>query len=78
MSQSNVEQVIGVLATDECVRHRFTKDPAAALRELAERGTELTEYERRAIASLDPRELARFARAIDPRLQKADLGGGTT
>jgi cobalamin biosynthesis Mg chelatase CobN len=76
MSQINVERVIGLLATDEGLRRRFTKNPQAALREMAERGLELTTCERWSLAHMDPRELARFASAIGPRLQKADLRGG--
>lgn len=76
MSQINVERIIGLLATDEAVRRRFTQDPRAVLAEMAERGAVLNECERWSLANLDPEELARFARAIGPRLQKADLNGG--
>ena len=76
MSQVNVERVIGLLATDEGLRRRFIKNPHAALLELAERGLELNACERWALSHMDPRELARFADAIGPRLQKADLHGG--
>lgn len=76
MSQTNVERVIGLLATDEALRRRFTTDPRALLAEMTERGMELNECERWSLVSLDPDELARFARAIGPRLQKADLHGG--
>ena len=34
MSQTNVERVIGILATDEAIRRRFTQDPRATLREM--------------------------------------------
>jgi hypothetical protein len=76
MSQINVERVIGLLATDEALRHRFIADPRSTLLELIERGTELTACEQWALARLNPQELARFARAIDDRLQKSDLQGG--
>ena len=69
MSQVHVERVIGLLATDEAWRRRFSKDPGACL-------AELNECERWSLAHLDPDELARFARAIGPRLQKAELSGG--
>ncbi len=75
MSQSNVERVIGLLATDEALRRRFTESPQAALRGLIERGVELTPCEFYALVSIDPRRLARFADALDPRLQKTDLEG---
>jgi len=76
MSQVHVERVIGVLATDEALRRRFSSDPDALLTEMMERGMQLNECERWALANLDPRELARFARAVGPRLQKADLERG--
>jgi hypothetical protein len=76
MSQVNVEKIIGLLATDEAIRRRFSEDPQAVLAELAERGVELNPCERWSLTRLDPRELARFAEAIGPRLQKADLKGG--
>jgi hypothetical protein len=76
MSQINVERVIGLLATDEGLRRRFVRNPHAALLELAERGLELTPCERWSLSHMNPRELVRFADAIGPRLQKADLEGG--
>jgi len=76
MSHVNVERIIGLLATDEALRRRFTKNPNDTLRELAERGLELNSCERWSLAQMDPGELARFAEAIGPRLQKADLEGG--
>ena len=76
MSQANVERVIGVLATDERMRRQFSRDPAATLRAMIESGTELTECERHALTHLDPRDLRRFADAIDARLQKSDLSTG--
>lgn len=77
MSQLYVERAIGRLVTDEEARRRFMDDPRAALMELIERGMDLSESERGALASLDSEELARFASAIDPRLQRTDLKGGT-
>jgi len=76
MSQLYVERIIGVLATDEALRRRFMADPRATLLELAQRGMELNPCELRSLACLDPNELARFAKAIDARLQKADLQRG--
>ncbi len=77
MSQRNVERVIGRLVTDEGFRRRFALAPAAALQEIVETGVELTVCELRALAALDPRVLARCADALDPRIQKTDLGGCT-
>ena len=73
MSQSNVERVIGLLATDEAFRRRFTEDPRATLEQITITGIELTPSEKRAIATLDPTQLGRVADAIDARLQKCDL-----
>jgi hypothetical protein len=65
-----VEGVIGKLATDEAFRRRFFAEPAAVLRELGERGAELTFVETQALLALDPDAVESFAGAIDPRLQK--------
>ena len=78
MSQLHVERIIGVLATDEGLRRKFTANPAGTLRELAERGVELTSFELRSLACLDPDALERFARAIDAKLQRIDLKRGVT
>ncbi len=73
MSQSCVERVIGLLATDEALRREFTADPRTALLAMVSEGMELTPCEMRSLASLNPYELARFAQVIDGRLQKIDL-----
>ena len=73
MSQRNVERVIGRLVTDEKFRRRFESDPVKTLEEMAATGAELTDVEKRALAGLDARLVARFAGAIDPRLQKICL-----
>lgn len=75
MSQPSVERVIGVLATDERLRAQFTRDPKSALLDMVRRGMDLNPTELWSLASLDPSELARFAQAIDARLQKADVKG---
>ncbi|PYM08113.1 MAG: hypothetical protein DMD82_03635 [Candidatus Rokuibacteriota bacterium] len=76
MSQHSVEKVIGILATDEGLRDRFTQNPRAALQELQDLGMELNACELHSLLHIDPQELSRFARAIGPRLQKTDLRGG--
>ena len=76
MSQRNVEKVIGRLVTDEAFRLEFSRNPDAILTGLEDRGVELTECERRGLRAMDPRMLAFFADAIDPCLQKSDLGAG--
>jgi hypothetical protein len=74
MSQRNVERVIGRLATDESFRLRFFEDPDAVLEEMAVEGVELNPCERNAVLTIDRETLSRFADAIDPRIQKCDLG----
>ncbi len=76
MSQLNVERIIGLLATDEALRHEFTTDPSRALQKLIEGGMDLNPCELRSLARLSPTELARFAEIIDSRLQKTDLKRG--
>lgn len=76
MSQSSVERVIGRLVTDEAFRRRFAEDPAAVLADLTAAGMELNACELHVLSALDPKVAARFARALDPRIQKADLRGG--
>jgi hypothetical protein len=73
VSQRNVETVIGKLATDEALRRDFEHNPGAVLAKLVADGMELTACELWALDRVDPRELARFARAVGPRLQKSDL-----
>ena len=76
MSQRCVERIIGLLATDEGLRARFRRDPRATLQAMLDRGLELNPCELSSLASLDAREVTRFAQAIDPRLQKIDVHGG--
>lgn len=78
MSHHYVERIIGVLATDESLRRKFIANPKATLLELTERGMELTPFEVGALVALHPDDLARFAQAIDARLQKTDLQRGAT
>jgi len=73
MSHRGVEIVLGRLATDDAMRQRFRQAPALALRELIALGIELSPVELTALESLDPSALHHFARALDPRLQKAVL-----
>ena len=74
MSQHHVEQIIGRLVTDEGFRRRFAGDPEATLETLLAGGMELNACERRALLSLDPEHLARFADTLDPCIQKVELG----
>ena len=65
--------MLGRLATDEAMRHRFRRAPAEALHELMALGVELSPVELAALESLDPSAVQHFATALDPRLQKALL-----
>ncbi len=67
----NVEILIGRLATDPRLRRRFAADPVGVLRELVERGFELTAVEMDALASLDPDAIGAFAGVLDRRLRLA-------
>ena len=78
MSQRDVERVIGMLVTDEAFRSRFGRDPGSALRELAAIGLELTSCELQALAGIDRQSIDAFADALDPRIHKTDLRGGTS
>jgi hypothetical protein len=75
MSQRSVEQVIGRLATDEEFRRRFEAEREAVLEELIASGVPLTSVERKALTEMDFRACKRFARRLDPRLQKISLKG---
>ena len=76
MSQRSVERILGRLVADEEFRRRFAAEPGATLAELSAAGFELTPCESRALAGFNARAAERCSRAIDPRLVKADLGGG--
>jgi hypothetical protein len=73
MTHRNVETLIGRLVTDPQLRRRFTADPEAVLRELAEQGLELNAVEREALASTDTRAIRSLARSLDRRLRKASF-----
>jgi hypothetical protein len=72
MSQRSVEILLGKLVTDEELRLRFRAEPEVTLAAFRQ-GLELSPVEIEALRSLDVRALDRFARALDPRLQKASL-----
>ena len=73
MSQKTVEHIIGRLATDEEIRLRFRRNPAATITAAAGEPEALTNVEREALASIDPEILDRLADAIDPRLQRVRM-----
>lgn len=64
---------MGRLLTDEEFRRRFAAEPVALLAELSASGVELTGCELVALSRFDWKAAERCARAIDPRLVKADL-----
>ncbi len=74
MSQRVVEQIVGRLVTDERFRRLFTIDAAAALREVAHEGLELSAAEAKALVATDSKLWDAIADRVDPRLQKASLG----
>lgn len=78
MSQTTVERVLGRLLTDEAFRRNFADDGEAALLEIVRNGCKLNECEFRALLSVEPEELERFAAHLDPCIQKAELSGPTT
>lgn len=73
MSQKSVEVLLGKLATDEEMRHRFRRDPQEVLETLRGAGWEVSAVEADALRSLDMAPFERLARSLDPRLQKASL-----
>ncbi len=73
MSQENVEKVIGRMVTDQGFRRRYEEKPFEALFEAVASGVELTTVELQALAGMDAALIARFADALDPRIQKIEL-----
>ena len=73
MSQRSVEQVVGRLATDEDFRRRFQAEREAVLQELIASGLPLTPVEVRALIDLNFSACRRFAKCLDPRIQKISL-----
>ena len=75
VAQRNVEIVIGRLITDEAFRSAFRENPIGTLTRFTEAGYELTALEISALRTTHAGVWARAAEAVDPRLQKAALGG---
>src|SRR5262245_51291740 len=71
MSQRGVEVVLGKLATDAALRRQFKQSPRQALQKFIADGIELTRVECASLESLDWAALERFAKTVDPRIQKA-------
>jgi len=68
LDQKCVEIIIGRLA-----RRQMRRSPERWIEELRAAGMQLTAIEAVALAGLDPAACERFARTIDPRLQRASL-----
>jgi hypothetical protein len=74
VTQKSVEIVIGKLASDEELRHRFRQNRRATLRSLhEEQGLELSAVEIASLEAADVEAFERLASALDPRVQKASL-----
>ena len=73
MTHRNVETVIGRLATDPGLRRRFAADPVRVLRQLQDRGVELTSVELDALAATDSSAIRSFAEGLDRRIRRADV-----
>ena len=76
MAQRSIEVLVGRLLTDEAFRNAFVKNHSTVLDAFSETGHELTSLEIAALLATPKRLWNEFARQIDPRLQKANLGKG--
>lgn len=72
MSQKNVEQFLGRVATDPALRRRFRVDRHGAIAAFRDEGYELSAVETSALVSLDADTVEAFAGRLDPRIQRAD------
>lgn len=70
MSQRNVENFIGRLATDRELRGAFASAPDEALLHYRAEGHDLAAVEITALAGLDAETIDRFAQSLDPRLRR--------
>lgn len=75
MAQRNVEILIGRLITDEAFRSAFLANPATTMTRFVETGYDLTSLEIAALRATHRGVWIHAAEQIDPRLQKASLGG---
>jgi hypothetical protein len=73
LAQRFVETLIGRLITDEEFRSAFLQAPEQTLRDLCNRGLELSSTEIAALMATDPTLWGRTADAVDVRLQKASF-----
>jgi hypothetical protein len=75
MAHRAVETLLGRLATDPDLLHRFERDPAAVVAEFQAQGHELTPVEREALVGTDAAAIAALAGALDRRIRKAGSAG---
>jgi hypothetical protein len=73
LSQRHLEVAIGRLVTDEDARRSLRESPAAFVLELKAAGLAFSPAEEAALLAVDTRACERFARTLDPRVQKASL-----
>jgi hypothetical protein len=73
MAQRNVEIAVGKLVTDEDARRSLRESPAGFVDSLKASGLAFSAAEEAALLSVDPRACERFARTLDPRIQKISL-----
>jgi hypothetical protein len=74
VAQRSIEIFVGRLLTDEAFRNAFLKNHLTVVEAFSEMGHELTSLEIAALMATPQRLWSEFARQIDPRLQKANLG----
>src|SRR5262249_22263124 len=73
MTQRHLEVAIGRLITDEDARRSLRESPAAFVLELRASGLAFSPAEEAALLAIDSRACERFARSLDPRVQKVSL-----
>jgi hypothetical protein len=73
MTQRSVEVAIGRLVTDEDARRSLAESGAAFVAGLKASGLAFSTAEEAALLAMDPRACERFARTLDPRIQKVSL-----
>jgi hypothetical protein len=73
MTQRNLEVAIGRLVTDEDARRSLRESPAGFVLELRASGLAFSPAEEAALLAIDTGACERFARTLDPRVQKVSL-----
>jgi hypothetical protein len=70
MSQRDVENLLGRLLTDVAFRRRFFSTPEQVI---SKEPLNLISREIKAVLAMDAREIAQFARYLDPRIVRTDV-----